>query len=58
MSGGLQAVIGILTAITGVAIVAVLVGKNSSTVQVIQAAGSAYAAALKEAVSPVMSSGS
>jgi hypothetical protein len=57
MNNGLQAVIGIATAITGLAILAVLVSKNASTVQVIQAAANAYTSAIKEAVSPVTSAG-
>lgn len=40
-------------AITGVAILAVLVSRNSQTPQVIQAAGSAYSNALGVAISPV-----
>lgn len=48
-----QTIFALMTAIVGVAIVAVLVSKNSSTVDVIKAAGSAYGSALKEAVKPI-----
>jgi len=50
-----EAVVTILTAIVGVAILAVLVGKNSKTSEVIQAAGSAFGNALAVAESPVTS---
>jgi len=43
----------IFIAITGVAIVAVLVSKKSDTAAVIQASGSAFANSLAVAVSPV-----
>lgn len=43
----------IFIAITGVAIVAVLVSKKSDTAQVIQASGSAFGNSLAVAVSPV-----
>lgn len=48
-----EAVVTILTAIVGVAILAVLVGKNSKTSEVIQAAGSAFGNSLAVAESPV-----
>lgn len=56
MGDGLRAVLAIATSITGLAIFAVLVSKNSSTVEVIGAAANAYTSAIKEAVSPITSS--
>jgi len=49
----IEALVTIATAITGVAIVAVLVSKNAQTPSVIQNAGSAFANSLDVAVSPV-----
>jgi hypothetical protein len=46
----------VLTAIVGVAIIAVIVSKNAQTPQVLQAGGSAFAAALGAATSPVTGS--
>lgn len=43
----------VLTAIIGVAIIAVLVSKNANTTQVISAGGSAFSSALGTALSPV-----
>jgi hypothetical protein len=43
----------ILTAIIGLAILAVLVGKNSQTAKVLDTGGTSFAAILKAAVSPV-----
>jgi len=43
----------IATAIVGVAIVAVIVGKNANTAAVLTAGGNAFATDLKAAVSPV-----
>lgn len=48
-----EAIVTIATAITGVAILAVLVSKKSNTAAVIQAAGSAFGNSLAVAVSPV-----
>lgn len=48
-----ESVVTIATAITGVAIVAVLVSRNSQTAAVLQAGGSAFSNALDVAVSPV-----
>lgn len=45
--------VSIATAITGVAILAVLVSKNSNTAGVLQAAGGAYSTMLGTALSPV-----
>ena len=53
MNSVLEQVATIAIAITGVAIVAVLVSKNSNTAAVIQASGSAFSNALDVAVSPV-----
>lgn len=48
-----EAVVTILVAIVGVAILAVLVGQKSQTSSVIQAAGSAFGNSLAVAESPV-----
>jgi len=47
-------IVAILTAIVGIAMIAVLVSKNSATAEVIAAGGSAFAENLKIVVSPVM----
>lgn len=47
-------ILAVLTAIVGLALVAVLVGKNAQTSKVVSAAGDAFATDLKAAVSPVM----
>jgi hypothetical protein len=52
-----SSVVTVLTAIVGVAIVAVLVSRNANTAGVIQSAGSAFAADLAAAVSPVTGGG-
>jgi uncharacterized membrane protein YbjE (DUF340 family) len=49
----ITSVVTVLTAIVGVAIIAVLVSKNAQTSQVIGAGGSAFSQALSTAVSPV-----
>jgi hypothetical protein len=49
----LTSVVTVLLAITGVAILAVLVSKNANTAGVIQAGGSAYSGALSTALSPI-----
>lgn len=46
-------VVAVATAIVGIAIIAVLVSKNSETVNVIKTAGDAFAQDLKVVVSPV-----
>lgn len=46
-------IIGVLVAIVGVAIVAVIVSKGARTPQVIQSAGNAFAQILHAAVGPV-----
>lgn len=48
-----ETVVTIATAIVGVAILAVLVSKNSNTTGVLQAAGSAFSNALSVATAPV-----
>lgn len=53
MEGALKPVISILTAIVGVAIVSVIVSRNSATSEVIQSASNAFTEALKVAVSPI-----
>lgn len=51
-----EAILTIAAAITGVAILAVLVGQKSKTSEVIQSAGSAFSNALAVAESPVTGS--
>lgn len=46
----------IATAITGVAIIAVIVSRNAQTPEVLRAAGSAFSSSLAVAVSPVTGS--
>lgn len=53
MNSATEAIVTIATAITGVAILSVLVGKNSNTAAVIQSAGSAFGNSLAVAESPV-----
>ena len=50
---GLEGVISLMTAIIGVAIVAVLVSKNSNTGSIISSFGTAFSGILSTAVSPV-----
>lgn len=49
----ITSVVTVLTAIIGVAIIAVLVSRNANTVGVISAGGSAFSGALGTALSPV-----
>lgn len=49
----ISSVVTVLTAIIGVAIIAVLVSKNANTSGVISAGGSAFSQALGTAISPV-----
>ena len=49
----ITSVVTVLTAIIGVAIIAVLVSKNANTTGVISSAGSAFQGALGTALSPV-----
>jgi hypothetical protein len=53
----ITSVVTVLTAIVGVAIIAVLVSKNANTAGVISAGGSAFGSALGVALSPVTGSG-
>jgi len=53
MGKGGDAIVAILTAVIGVAIVAVLVGQNSQTGSVISSFGDAFSKILQVAVSPV-----
>lgn len=46
-------ILSVSTAIVGVAIVAVIVSRNSATVDVIKASSAAFTDALKVAVSPI-----
>lgn len=50
-------VVTVLTAIIGVAIIAVLVSNRANTSQVIQSAGGAFSSALGTAEAPVIGSG-
>jgi hypothetical protein len=54
----LTSVTTVLLAIVGVAIIAVLVSKNATTSQVIQAGGQSFSQSLGTALSPVTGSGS
>ena len=56
MDGALSGIVTVATAIVGVAILSVLVSKNSQTPKVIQAAGTAFGNALVAAEGPVSSS--
>lgn len=53
----ITSIVTVLTAIVGVAILAVLVSKNSQTGAVIGAGGNAFAQDLSTALSPITSSG-
>lgn len=48
-----KGIFAVATAIVGVAIIAVLVAKNSQTTSVIQSISSAFTSALQTAVSPI-----
>ena len=48
-----KAIVGILTAVIGVAIIATLVSKNSNTSGVVNAGGHAFSSALNTALMPV-----
>lgn len=54
----ISSVVTVLTAIVGVAIIAVLVSQKANTAGVIQAGGSAFSGALGTALSPVTGSSS
>lgn len=53
----ITAVVSILTAVVGVAILATIVSKNSNTAGVISAGGSAFSGILGTALSPVTGNG-
>lgn len=53
----ITSVVTVLLAITGVAIIAVLVSRNANTAGVIQAGASGYSQALSTALSPVTGGG-
>lgn len=55
LNGWGHSVMALASAIVGVAIVAVIVSRQSATSQVIQAAGQVFIGALHEAVSPITS---
>lgn len=57
MSEGVSAIAGILAAIVGLAIVAVIVSKNANTSSVISAGGTAFSGIISAAVSPVSGTG-
>jgi len=57
MSDAVHSIVAVLIAIVGVAIVAVLVSKNTQTSNVIQAAGSAFGNDLAVAISPASGMG-
>jgi hypothetical protein len=57
MSEGIQAISGILAAIIGLAIVAVIVSNNANTSNVINAGGTAFSGLITAAVSPVSGAG-
>jgi VIT1/CCC1 family predicted Fe2+/Mn2+ transporter len=53
MSNAVSQVIAVAVAIVGLAILAVIVSRNSQTPQVIEAAGKAFTGAIAAAVSPI-----
>lgn len=53
MNDVMHSIVAIFAGITGVAILAVLVSKNSNTTGVIQATGAAYSQSLATALSPI-----
>lgn len=57
MGNTMGQVVTVATAIVGVAILAVLVSRNSQTPAVIQAAGQAFSGAISAATGPVMGGG-
>lgn len=52
-----EATVAIATAVIGIAIIAVLVGRQSQTSSVISSAGSAFSGIIKQAVAPVSGGG-
>lgn len=57
MSNASEQIVTVAVAIVGVAILAVLVSKNSNTANVIKSAGDAFSSALGTAVSPITGRG-
>lgn len=57
MNNAIPAVLAIITGIIGIAIIAVIVSRNSQTPSVLQSAGQALASVISAAVSPVTGSG-
>lgn len=57
MNNTVGQIVTVLTAIVGVAILAVLVSRNSQTPQVIKSFGDAFSGALTAATGPVMGGG-
>lgn len=57
MSGATEQIVTVAVAIVGVAILAVLVSKQSNTANVIKSAGDAFSGALYAAVSPITGRG-
>ena len=57
MNSATEQVVTVAVAIVGVAILAVLVSKNSNTATVIKSAGDAFSGALAVAVSPITGRG-
>lgn len=53
----ITAVVSVLLAIVGVAMIAVLVSRNANTAGVLQAGGSSFSQALGTAISPVTGTG-
>lgn len=57
MSNAMEQVVTVAVAIVGVAVLAVIVSKNSDTAKVIKAAGDSFSGALSVAVSPITGGG-
>lgn len=53
----IEGLVAIATAVIGIAIIAVLVGRQSQTASVISSAGTAFSDILREAVAPVAGGG-
>ena len=57
MNNVVSQIVVVATAIVGLAVLAVLVSKNSNTAGVITSGGNAFSSAIKAAVSPVVGGG-
>lgn len=57
MNRTMEAIVSVLVAVVGVAIIAVLVSKNANTAGVVSSAGGAFSSILKAATSPVTGGG-